>query len=335
MSVNSFSVSKWSEIIYAIENGIGDVTITLSKNINLAEEVDYIFGVEALFLSANITSLTFEGEGHRIINLTNDLNQVGAIFKTYANNPVKITFKNLDFINLTLNNISLVYGQNATDEVEAINCGFVGERNGTSYLFDISYKVTLKVCFFNIPWIGTGQNPQKYLSLVTPPSSSSTATAHKAEYCWFKEHYTNWTLKNWSYNDVNTANKSTIWSFYFFMLDGCRIDGDMTMLGDSHTGRSSTVPIDLVHHKNRTEYTPTKMNVFDVDVTVGGAFTQANFGSWFGLYVNKVYNSNDELITNWSVSYDTNTGSTYPCPIIATEEEAQSEATLAAMGFAI
>lgn len=332
------SVTKWSEIATAISEATEDITINITKNINLVDE--FIYGVTSSIEVPNNITVTIEGNNHKIINLSNDLNLTDGIFVTVtAAAHSDITIQNLNFVNLVLNNLALIKATNAADEVELINCGFVGKRNGTSYLIDAPSSLQAKFtsCFFDIPWQGAGQNPSKYLSLVTNPTSTSAVTNFEAEYCWFREHYTNWTLKRWSCVDVNSTTTSTIWSFFYIKINGCYIDGDMTMLNDSHSNKNTHVPIDVQHHANyQTSYgnfIPTVMSVFDVDVTVAGTWTTADRGNFFGLYVNKLINENDELITTWDTSYDST--SSKPYPIIATEGQAANEAWLRDHGFAI
>ncbi len=327
------NVSSWAEIVAAISGATGDITLNLTKNINLVAEVDYVYGVQPISIPDGC-DLTINGNGYQIINLSNDINTSGGIFKTNANTASSVELNSVDFVNLVLNNAALVQSQNASDELEVINCGFEGKRNGTSYLFDVP-AAHFTGCFFNIPWIGTGQQPNKYTSLVTNPSSSSDSTNYTAEYCWFREHYTNWDSSvGWSCTYVNQNDRSTLWSFYFIKLNGCYIDGDMTMGNDTHTDHTSCFPIDVVHHANRTVYTPTKMSVFDVTITVVGNGSTVERGSFFGLYINKAY-KNHTLLTTWKIAYSTNDYSSYPLPIIASEEQASDSVWLDEHGFAI
>lgn len=324
------NVSSWADIVDAVTNATTDITLYLTKDIDLAEEPDYVFGITPLAL--NGYNLILNGNGHQIINLTNDLSTSGGIFITDANSTCAIEIQNVDFVNLVLNNAALIQSLNAGNELEVTNCGFEGKRNGTSYLFDVPQALFVS-CYFEMPWMGANQAPAKYTSLVTSPTSGSNPTNYKAEYCWFREHYTNWTYSGsyqWSYYQYQRG-ESMLWSFFFIMLDGCYIDGDMTLAYNA-----SSVPVDMQHHPNRSAYTPTKMSVFDVDVVTNGGHTSAKFGSWYGLYVNKVYNSNNTLITTWSTAPDTSASSTaYAVPIIGTEEQASSVTWLQENGFDI
>jgi len=327
------NVSSWADIVEALNGATGNITLNLTQDINLYYEVDYVYGIQPLYIPDGC-DLMIEGNGHQIINLTNAIGTTGGIFMTNSLNTTTVELRDVDFVNLVLNNAALVYCQNASDELTVYNCGFEGKRYGTSYLFDVP-SAHFTGCFFDIPWIGTGQNPQKYTSLVTNPTSSSASTNYEAEYCWFREHYTNWNVTTWSYTNINSTTNSTLWSFFFIKLNGCYIDGDMKISVDTHSSWATRIPIDLVHHPNRTTYTPTKMSVFDVNVLCAGTRTNADYGSWFGLYVNKLYNENSESLTFYGRAYDCNTGAGYPYPIIATEEEAESESWLRQNGFAI
>ena len=331
------NVSSWADIVEALNGATGDITLNLTQDINLYYEVDYVYGIRPLYIPDGC-NLTIEGNGHQIINLTNDIDTIGGIFMTNSLNATSVELRNVDFVNLVLNNAALVYCKNTEDELEVYNCGFEGKRYGTSYLFDSAgLQGNFIGCFFDIPWIGTGQNPQKYTSLVTNAAGSSgtaNVTNYEAKYCWFREHYTNWTIKTWSYTNVNKTDNSTLWSFFFIKLNGCYIDGDMTMTNDNHSGHSTHIPIDVVHHPNRV-YIPTKMSFFDVNVSCIGTRTIADYGSFFGLYINKLYNENNQFIANWELAYDTSSGGNYPRPIIATQKEAASENWLRDSGFAI
>lgn len=334
------SVTKWSEIVTAITEAIDDITINITQNINLVGE--FVYGVTSSIEIPEYINVTIEGNNHKIINLTNDLDVTDGIFITDAEAHSKITIQNVNFVNTILNNLALIKTNNAADEIELINCGFVGKRNGTSYLIDAPASLQAKFtsCFFDIPWQGAGQNPSKYLSLVTSAtgySGSAAVTNFEAEYCWFREHYTNWTIKTWSYTNVNKTDNSTIWTFYYIKINGCYIDGDMTMSTDNHTGHTTAIPIDVQHHPNYStsggNFVPTIMSVFDVDVNAVGTRTIADRGNFFGLYINKVVNENDELITTWNNAYDIT--SSKPLPIMATEGQAANASWLHDHGFAI
>lgn len=331
------NVSSWADIVEALNGETGDITLNLTQDINLYYETDYVYGVQPLTIPDE-RNLTIEGNGHQIINLTNAIGTVGGIFVTNSQVATTVELHDVDFVNLVLNNAALVYCQNASDEFTVSNCGFEGKRYGTSYLFDVP-SADFTGCFFDIPWIGTGLNPQKYTSLVPNAEGSSGTTTYvtdyKAKYCWFREHYTNWTIKAWSYINVNKTDNSTLWSFYFIKLDGCYIDGDMTMTNDSHSGHTDNIPIVLTHYPNAKTFIPTKMSVFNVDVTCVGTKTTADYGSFFGLYINKLYNENHNLITDWTVGYDLSIAGNYPFPIIATVGQAADEDWLRGHGFAI
>lgn len=330
--MTTVNVTKWSEIVTAITDAIDDITINITQNINLVGE--FAYGVLSSIEIPDYINVTIEGNDYKIINLTNDLSLTGGIFVTDSTAHSKIIIKNVNFVNLILNNLALIQANNASDEIELINVGFVGRRNGTSYLIDtVALQAKFTSCFFDIPWQGSGLNPQKYTSLVTNPSSSSTATNFEAEYCWFREHYTNWTIKSWSCANVNKTDNSTLWSFYFIKINGCYVDGEMTMTNDSHSSKITHIPIDVQHHANVSSFIPTIMSVFDVEVSCVGTRTIADRGNFFGLYVNKLINENDELITTWEYSYDSNNSKPYP--IIATEGQAANETWLRNHGFAI
>ena len=327
------NVSSWADIVQAVANPVDDnIELTLTKDIDLAEEPDYVLGITPLDIGGN--ALNINGNGHQIINLTNKLDTSGGIFISEAETAVEITINNIDFVNLMLNNAALIQGLNAADKLEVNNSRFEGKRYGNSYLFDI-LEAKFSCCFFDIPWIGTGLNPQKYTSLVTNPTTNTDTTKFTAQYCWFREHYTNWTVKSWSYSTVNSTTNSTLWTFYFIKLNGCYIDGDMTMSVAASTGHTTHIPIDLVYHPNRNSFTPASMSVFDVDVSCVGTRTVADYGSWYGLYVNKLRNENNALLTDWQLAYDTSRSASYPCPIIATEQQAQDDNWLHRMGFDI
>lgn len=329
------NVGSWADIVDAITNATGgSLTLNLVKDINLVAEPDYVFGVQSLTLPSGMRSFSIAGHGHRIVNLCNDLSQTGGIFITEGTDDCQVDISDVDFVNLILRNASLVQGLNTDDEVITINCGFVGERNGTSYLFDVQ-KCHFTSCYFFMPWQGVNQNPAVHTSLVPPPATASDATNFEAEYCWFREHYTNWSLSSrWSMNDAKINGKGMYWSFYFIKINGCYIDGDMSMTNDSHTDHTDHFPIDVVHHPNRTVFTPTIMSVFNVNVTCVGSGTIIEYGSFFGLYINKIYKNHTNL-TTWTNAYGVSTSASYPLPIRATEEQASDMTWLHENGFSI
>ena len=178
------NVSSWADIVEALNGATGDITLNLTQDINLYYEVDYVYGIQPLYIPDGC-NLTIEGNGHQIINLTNAIGTIGGIFMTNSLNATTVELRDVDFVNLVLNNAALIYCKNASDEFTVYHCGFEGKRYGTSYLFDVP-SAHFTGCFFDIPWIGTGQNPQKYTSLVTNATSytSSYTTNYEAEYCW-------------------------------------------------------------------------------------------------------------------------------------------------------
>ena len=328
------NVGSWADIVDAITNATGDVTLNMIKDINLAAEPDYYFGVQSLDIPEG-ANFNLYGNGHKLINLTNDTNETGGIFRTNANVATTVTISDVEFINLILRNVALIQSQNSEDEVYVEDCGFVGNRSGTSYLFNCP-MTRFTSCYFEMPWMSGGSKPQKYTSLVRNRNYSNYSTNHHAQYCWFREHYTGWnTDVSWSDQNVDSTTNSTLWSFYMIKLDGCYIDGDMTITRASSSSHSTHIPIDLVLHANRSAYTPSVMNVFDVDVTAIGNCTIADYGSWYGLYINKVYNESSELISNWEIAADTSSMNPYPLPIIGTVEEASDASWLRSQGFAI
>lgn len=329
-------VSSWDEIAEAL-NGFatGDI-IKLTADIDLNSE--YPSGVSSCSFEQSGyegASVTIDGNGHKILNLRTNISSPQNIFvKTNGGQPLTVTFKDLDFVNLILSEASLISINGTNDDAVILNnVRFVGKRSGASYLINRNRNVTLNSCYFDIPWQGSGSSSRQYISLI-PTSSSATSTT--ANYCWFHEHYTGWTMPDgWNYND--DAN-SVFFSFSFMKLNGCYIDGDGVASTETVSGSKIDDVVKFITKANAAAYTPSAQNVFDGRIVInnGVSSTSVKIGNFSGVIKKDIVDENGNAYTTYSDVSDSDVVATNkPFPIKATESQMKDASWLSNQGFDI
>ncbi len=330
-------VSTWDGLVEAL-NGFatGDI-IKLTADIDLNRE--YPTGVTSCSFEQTGyegTSVTIDGNGHQIKNLRTNMTTPADIFvKTNGDSSLTVTFKDLDFVNLILSEAHFISINGTNDDAIVLNnVRFVGKRSGASYLINRNRNVTLESCYFDIPWQGSGSSSRQYISLI-PTSSSATSTT--ANYCWFHEHYTGWTMPaGWTYND--DAN-SVFFSFSFVKLNGCYIDGDGVCTKETISGMNIDNVLKFITKANAAAYTPSSQNVFDGTVTImngidNGAIKIGNLSGVMKKDVQVPSGSTD--ISSYSNVADSDVVATNkPFPIKATESQMKDASWLSSQGFDI
>lgn len=330
-------VSTWDGLVTAL-NGFatGDV-IKLTADIDLNRE--YPAGVSSCSFEQSGyegTSVTIDGDGHKILNLRTNLSSPQNIFvKTNGGSYLTVTFKDLDFVNLILSGAHLISINGHNDDAVVLNnVRFVGKRSGASYLINRNRNVTINSCYFNVPWQGSGSSSRQYISLI-PTSSNATSTV--ANYCRFHEHYTGWTMPNgWNYND--DAN-SVFFSFSFMKINGCYIDGDGVCTKETVSGMNNANMLKFITKANAAAYTPSAQNVFDGTVTLMNGIDDGGIqvGNLSGVMKKAVeVPSGATAISAYANISDADVIATgKPFPIKATESQMKDASWLSSQGFDI
>lgn len=332
----NIEVATWDELLAAIANFTDGNTIKLTADINLTQ--DHPTGVAKISLAANKTYIIDGGytengvdKRHVIKGLSNSLDDPDDIFFA-ADETTGFKLLHLDFLNISLSNGDFYKNTNANAQrVEFTDCRFLGKRTGTSFLVN-SPHILFQSCSFEVPWQGLGETTLTWTSLAPKAASASDQTDYTANFCRFIEHYTGWTIPRYSCNTMNTIT----WSCAFFKMSGCRVEGDMVVSNYAQTSKGSAIPCDILHQENANNYTPTAMNVLDVEITSTTNNTVGGYGYWFGIYVNRVVNSNGDLVSSWTNGYNVSTSTgTKPKPLIATVAEVENAEWLHKHGFDI
>ena len=327
-------VSTWAELLAAIAGFTDGDTIKLMADIDLTE--DYSTGVDKITLAAGKTFIIDGGyevgatiTNHTIKGLSSNLTTPDNIFEA-AGATTGFILRNIDFYNLNLAGGDFYKNTDASaPTVQFTNVRFLGKRTGASYLINAQH-ILLESCYIEMPWQGLNEPNIAYTSLAPKASLESAQTDYTANFCRFVEHYTGWTIPNFSYS---TPSRYTF-SCSFFKISGCRIEGDMTVSRYSVTGYTDTINCDVLHHKNAENYTPFAMNVFDVEMTSTSNNTKVSYGYWFGVYVSRVKNGNGTDVTDWRTGNGV-TVANYPVPLIATPNQAEDAEWLHNNGFDI
>lgn len=329
-------VSTWDGLVTAI-NGFADGDI-----IKLTADIDLNREYPAGVASCNITqsssgsyALTIDGDGHTIKNLsTNGAVPQSIFLKNSETFSVTLTFQNIDFVNLILSGAPLVNVSGSNDDaIVCNNCRFVGKRTA-AYLISRNQNVLFNSCYFDVPWQGSGSSSRQYISLI-PTSSSATSTT--ANYCWFHEHYTGWTMPNgWNYND--DAN-SVFFSFSFIKINGCYIDGDGVCTKETVSGMNNANMLKFITKANAAAYTPSAQNVFDGTVTLMNGIDNGGIqvGNLSGVMKKAVeVPSGATAISTYANISDADVIATgKPFPIKATESQMKDASWLSSQGFDI
>lgn len=298
--------------------------LTGGGDVNLANDIDfyddYPEGIDGFDVGEY--GAYIYGNGHTIKNLRTKISNPTPIF--YSTYNTTIILNDVNFLNLIVQGthfISMPNGAVLEDDypVEIYNCKFAGQRSGESFFINCTHVMANR-CTFNMPWIGLQATSYEYISLVpwTAAGANST-TDYIADSCRFMEHYGGWTP---FYSDYRLSRKKSPWGCFLFKKSGCRIEGDMTIKAGG-TSPNNNYCIEVLYHPNALNYVAPYMNVFDVDVTCDGTYTQGTYGYFYGLYVDKLVNSNGNKMTEWKKASDASTSNFFP--LIATPAEAQNE----------
>lgn len=338
-------VSTWAGLVTALNRfETGDI-IKLTADINLNTE--YPQGVDSCAFDQSGyegTTVTIDGDGHAIINLRTRLSSPVSIFtKTGTGSYLTVTFKNIDFVNLILTGASLV-SMTSQDTMIFQNCRFVGSRSGASYLINNNTNVTLTICYIDMPWMGSGQTDLSYTSLI--PKSTSNVSA-VANYCWFREKYTGWTYSDghvYSPDSTDINKQVPSFSFSMFKINGCYIDGSMTIPDGCDIVNSGTRYVyyaGLLSKVVNNSYTPSSQNVFDCDLTAVVASTSAPSPSddirtcgWSGVIKKNAHKPNGNVISTYSFPSGSSMGGS-TTPIFATPAQMKDAQALYDLGFDI
>lgn len=365
----TIEVSTWAELVSAVLATVeypytwSDTTIKLTADINLNDtdstgvccQVNFpayaIIGVGSGIVidGGYIDSETGKQKSHVIKNARTDISNPRPIF--YLNDSLMadrydkyITFKNLDFQNLILSTQPFVWirTDNITTGgygVRLENCRFCGNR-GNTYLFFSNNNLTCENCYFDMPWNGAGQSNLAYTSLI--PKNDSNAPSAIANYCRFKETY-----GNWEYSTVTNsygASSQAMFSFSYFKVNGCRIEGSMTLPRgeyiDVHDYTRYGMYAKLLGKPTANSYTPNAQNVFDVNLTLGTNNYQSgdtvNVSGWSGVVRKDAVRYDGETAFNDYIYVQGNGdyGGAIT-PIFATPEQMKDASYLNSQGFDI
>lgn len=330
-------VSTWDGLATAISGFADGDIIKLTADIDLNRE--YPAGVASCDItqsSAGTYTLTIDGDGHKIRNLRTSITDPHSIFmKNTDTFSITLTLQNIDFVNLILSGASLIYVNGSNDDsVVCNNCRFVGKRTA-GYLINRNRNVLVNSCYFDVPWQGQGLSTRQYISLI--PWSGDATTAY-ANYCWFHEHYTGWTLPDgwdwgWTYD-------SEYFSFSYFKINGCYIDGDSVCTCYKISNSKLNNCIKILSKANVSSYNPASQNVLDCDIVVMNGINSATIevGNLCGLLKKGARNSSPSApaittYNNCTQSLIVDTTKAYP--LKATPEQMKDATWLYNNGFDI
>lgn len=341
----TYEVNTWAAAMTKlVEAGQGtweDTVIKLTDDIDLNDEAPE-GSATSVTKNGNTGVLTIDGtatgkERYEVRNLRNVVGSSSAIITIGGSvgNAHTLKFKNIDFVNLLISGAAFLAkgGSNTGLVVIFENCRFVGTRSGANcYLYNSYANVTLTSCFVNLPWQGLGQTDLSCTSLIPKVTSSSGTSSAVANYCWFREHYTGWQIKDMSSEDSADAY---VWSCSFFRCSGCYIDGDMKVGAYNRTNYTNCGIGEILWRKNEASYTPSAMNVFDASIDCG-SYNSVKYGWWYGLYVQRAHKSNGTAVT---ISLANDAGPSLPSaarrPLLATVEQSKDAQWLYENGFDI
>lgn len=314
-------VSTWAELKTALQ-AQNNAKLMADIDMNeVAPNGDYII------LSYG-ESITLDGNHHKIRNLRTTVNNPRPIFACqYGGTGRTLIIKDLDFQNLILAGASLVganIGHSYVPSTTQINgCRFVGSRGGTAYLLTYNTGITVNNCYFDLPWVGNGQSNLAYTSLI--PKNTSAATTAVANYCRFKEKYTGWIYPS----EVYFGTSDKYFSFSFFKINGCRIEGSFTL---PNADRQNASLLHLLSTFNMDAYTPSAQNVFDVELSLLSNDRVKMFIASKATLIKKSATLPNGTVLTADSAYERYSGDT---PILATAEEMTDAAALSAKGFDI
>ena len=361
MATIEVEVSTWAELVSAMTypNLNDDAIIKLIADIDMndtnpqgvSQAFDYqSWSNRTLVVDGGYTdSITGEQRRHVIKNLRTPTNGTGNILYFYNGSAYiyeyvrNIQFKNLDFQNVILSSGAFI-GLSATLKTVYWyfdNCRFCGQRGDQYWLNaeDLNkFNITINRCYFDLPWNGQGKTNLAYTSLI--PKNDSSALNAVATYCRFKETYGNWEYDTYtnSYDDSSPA----FFSFSYFKVSGCRIEGEMTLprgeYYDFQYYKHFGMYAKLLGKPTANSYTPSSQNVFDVKLTLGTNNYQSgdtvNVSGWSGVVKKDAVRYDGETAFNDYIYVQGNGdyGGAI-APIFATPEQMKDASWLYSNGF--
>lgn len=368
MASGTYNVTTWDEFAeafrvclqsnYSWDGSVINIMNDIDLNNEHPEGVSMNFDYYSSYASG---TMTVNGNGHKIKNLRTPIASPAPILKIsspYSGMPtLTLVMKNIDFQNIILagaNFIHLDMGTSASAgnefHIRMNNCRFVGSRSGNAYLWcspdiaDSRWSLNLTSCFFNIPWMGAGSSSLGLTSLVPKCDNNYGGDIYvTANYCWFREKYTNWNWPSMQYYSYQDAGPR-FFSFSYIKINGCYIDGDAQAPAMMNYNGYGAFYCPFLHRAVVSHYTPSTQNVFNVTITVTNVNYPGlnynydgavHYSSLYGLVCkNASWNSSP---VNWSnaskASFDGN--SIYPSPILATIEQMHDAQALQTLGFDI
>lgn len=363
---STYNVTTWDELASAFRTCLNNNYSWDGSVINIMNDIDlnneHPEGVSMVFTSYSqyaLGTLTINGNGHKIKNLRTPITSPTAIIdidSPYTGLPaITLVMKNIDFQNIILagaNFISLhmSYSSAGSDfNIYMNNCRFVGSRSGNAYLWspptiDSRWSLNLTSCFFNIPWIGAGSSSLGLTSLVPKCEDNYSGDIYvTANYCYFREKYTNWSWPTDTYYDYS-AGGPRFFSFSYIKINGCYIDGDAQVPVMRTYESYGAFYCPFLHRAVVSHYTPSTQNVFNVTITATTVnYPYFDFSSDGRIHYSSLYGlvcknaSRDGSLVNWTDASKTSfdDSSSYPSPILATIEQMHDAQALQALGFDI
>ena len=289
----TYEVETWQDIVNLATQSQADafrdnIIIKLTKDIDCNREIPY--GVESTLLFNVISSarrITFDGgyevngelRCHEIRNLRTHYANPVTIFKGgYSSGSLPLTFKNIDFINLTLDEYLAYSATNnggGTITLIVTNCRFVGKRSHKIF-YGSGSGFAFTSCYFNMP-----SSNDRFI-VMAPSDDTKSKDAY---FCWFREKYGGWTV-----SDSDTGHSS----FGNMRVSGCYVDGEI--VGDSIITLTSKYAADSA-----------VQNVIDADLSVLAAEgTTITVNAPKGVWRNDIYSTDSSIVGTYSYTNTNN-----------------------------
>lgn len=350
------NITTWDDIRSKAAGATETLTLYLQNDIDLNNE--YPYGVSTVTIGLNIgyylTSGTWtlngdDGSGgrYKIRNLRTLITTPQSIFNVNnTENPnMKIVFKNIDFVNLILSGADFFTNGGFTGSIEFINCRFVGCRTGNAYLINKKTRITCTSCYFDMPWYGYDSTAYDYTSLIASLTTSEVGGGNlpQANYCWFHETYGGWRITASSSGGWNQSNLVTT-SCRAFCMNGCYVDGTMTVSGDYDTTNRSYCYCYVSNYALiatnawTSVYTPNVIEImWKVSSSVASNYSMYPYTHKLACVFRKwLYRDStliDDTIT-WNIISDS-ASATMPAALQATSAQMQDVSWLQSKGFPI
>ena len=209
----TINVSTWTEFVTALGSHSSGDTIKLTADINCNDTIPT--GV-ATTINCGSDTIIIDGNGHLIRNLRTSAASPVSVFSFSGTNH-DVTIKDIDFGNLILDKPLFYFNASSTPvRFYMQNCRFAGRRS--DYLIGL-YDTTIQMtsCYFNLKFTGSDIDR---LSLCTYESWADQI----ANYCIFVEYAAENCMS------VSPSGAKPCCSAYPFSLNGCRIDGTLSVV---------------------------------------------------------------------------------------------------------